>query len=63
MLATSKNVLFPGWYSGDNQSVWTSALAVSTCDYHLSAYEGDNYSEGHPHRWLAGGYELDTENV
>ena len=52
MLATSKNVVYPG----HNHLLTTGA--DDPTHYHPSASEGDN-QKGHQHRWLAGGYDLE----
>ena len=51
MLATSKNVLFPG----DNH-----LLTTSTDD--LTGAQAINRVLGHQYRWFAGGYDLEIEH-
>ena len=50
MLATSKNVLFPGH---------NHLLTISTDDPSLAGVQAIIKVSGHQYRWLAGGYDLE----
>ena len=50
MLATSKNVLFPGY---------NHLLTTSTDDPSLAGTRAIIKVLGHQYRWLAGGYDLE----
>ena len=51
MLSTSKNVLFPGH---------NHLLTTGTDDPSLAVTQVIIKVSGHQHRWLAGGYDLET---
>ena len=54
MLATSKNVLFPG-----HNHLLTTGMDDPTLIITLAGAQAIIKVSGHPYQWLAGGYDLD----